>query len=52
MTEKKEDATDTRRTQVKDLPKSEKELSKNEQKKIKGGGWLMTPSGNARPNGT
>lgn len=33
-----------RRTQVKDLPQSEKELSKAEQKKVKGGptsmGWL------------
>ena len=26
-----------RRTQVKDLPKKEKELSKEEQKKVKGG---------------
>ena len=27
----------TRRTQVKDLPKEEKQLSKEEQKKVKGG---------------
>lgn len=36
MTEKKE-RTHKRRTQVKELPKNEKELSKAEQKKIKGG---------------
>jgi hypothetical protein len=34
MTEKK---TPKRRTQVKDLPKEEKELSKEKQKKVKGG---------------
>lgn len=34
MTEKK---TPKRRTQVKDLPKEEKELSKDEQKRVKGG---------------
>ena len=40
-----------RRTQVKDLPQSEKELSKDEQKKVKGGQtsafmWV----GSNRPN--
>ena len=34
MTEKK---TPKRRTQLKDLPKGTKELSKDEQKKVKGG---------------
>jgi hypothetical protein len=29
-----------RRTQVKDLPKQEKELSKEEQKKVKGGDFI------------
>ena len=38
MTEKKEDASETRRTQVKELPRKEKELSEAEQKKVKGGG--------------
>ena len=37
MTEKKKIARTTRRTQVKELPKSEKELSKAEQKKVEGG---------------
>lgn len=41
--------TPKRRTQVKDLPKEEKQLSKEEQKKVKGGGWLMSPSGSAKP---
>lgn len=34
MTEKK---SPKRRTQIEDLPREEKELSKNEQKKVKGG---------------
>jgi hypothetical protein len=37
MTEKKEDATDARRTQVKDLPREERELTADEQKKVQGG---------------
>lgn len=36
MTEKKEKRA-KRKTQVKELPKTEKELSKEEQRKIKGG---------------
>ncbi|HEY0080765.1 MAG TPA: hypothetical protein VGB73_19340 [Pyrinomonadaceae bacterium] len=36
MPEKKE-KTNRRRTQVKDLPKDEKELSREEQKEVKGG---------------
>lgn len=51
MTEKKAKAN-KRRTQVKELPKEEKELSKSEQKKVKGGGWLMSPAGNAKPGTT
>ena len=52
MAGKKETKTNPkRRTQVKDLPESEKVLSKAEQKKLKGGNWLMTPSGSAKPNG-
>ena len=34
---KKEEKRTTRRTQVKDLPQQEKELTKDEQKKVKGG---------------
>jgi hypothetical protein len=37
MPEKKKVARTTRRTQVKEWPKSEKELSKAEQKKVEGG---------------
>ena len=37
MPEKKNENKPKRRTQVKELPKNEKELSKGEQKKIKGG---------------
>jgi hypothetical protein len=37
MIEKKEDKEPKRRTQVRDLPPEEKELTKDEQKKIKGG---------------
>ena len=33
----KESKKTTRRTQVKDLPRKKKELSKEEQKKVKGG---------------
>lgn len=33
----------TKRTQIKDLPKSEKALSKDEQKKIKGGVFGFEP---------
>ncbi|HEV2765676.1 MAG TPA: hypothetical protein VGV38_22015 [Pyrinomonadaceae bacterium] len=44
MAEKKADKPNQRRTQVKELPKQEKELGKDEQRKIKGGpissGWL------------
>lgn len=51
MTEKKKQ-TPKRRTQVKELPKEEKELSKAEQKKIKGGPdfSLSTPSRGAGSN--
>ena len=38
MTQKK---SPKRRTQVKDLPRKKKELSKEEQKRVKGGGGLM-----------
>ncbi|HEY0079795.1 MAG TPA: hypothetical protein VGB73_14365 [Pyrinomonadaceae bacterium] len=48
MAEKKENKTNKRRTQVKELPKNEKELTPEEQKKVKGGGWLMTPAGQAK----
>jgi hypothetical protein len=44
LTEKKASKTGKQRTQVKELPKREQELSKEEQKKIKGGptqsSWL------------
>ncbi len=43
--------TSKRRTQVKNLPEPVKEISKAEQKKLKGGDWLMTPAGSVRPNG-
>lgn len=36
----KESKKQPRRTQVKDLPKPEQELSKDEQKKVKGGSLL------------
>ncbi|HEV2763528.1 MAG TPA: hypothetical protein VGV38_11170 [Pyrinomonadaceae bacterium] len=41
MTEKKQDRTPKRRTAVRELPKEKKELSKDEQKQVKGGGGLM-----------
>jgi hypothetical protein len=37
MTQKKQTKMNKRRTQVKDLPKEQQELSKDEQKKVKGG---------------
>ena len=37
MAEKKEIKMNKRRTQVKELPKQEQELSKDEQKKVQGG---------------
>ena len=49
MTKSVKETKQTKRTQVKELPKAEKELSKDEQKKVKGGDWLMQPAGNARP---
>ncbi|HEV2763530.1 MAG TPA: hypothetical protein VGV38_11180 [Pyrinomonadaceae bacterium] len=40
-----------RRTQVRELPKDEKRLSKDEQKRVKGGSWLMSPAGSVKPTG-
>jgi hypothetical protein len=37
MTKKQKDKRPTRRTEVKELPKQEKELSQDEQKRVKGG---------------
>ncbi len=37
MAEKNEKKEQTRRTQIEDLPQEEKELSKDDQKKVKGG---------------
>ena len=37
----------TRRTQVKELPKEEKQLSKDEQKKVKGGASMIPGIGTA-----
>lgn len=37
----KDSSQPARRTQAKELPKSKKELSKAEQKQVKGGGGLM-----------
>ncbi|HEY0080772.1 MAG TPA: hypothetical protein VGB73_19375 [Pyrinomonadaceae bacterium] len=37
MTEKREQKASKRRTQVKELPRQEQELSKDEQQKVKGG---------------
>jgi hypothetical protein len=51
MSKKQNEDTDKRRTQVRALPKAEKPLSKAEQKKLKGGDWLMQPAGGVRPNG-
>jgi hypothetical protein len=48
MAQKKE-KKESRRTQVKELPQQEKVLSKEEQKKVKGGNWLLTPAGSAKP---
>lgn len=40
MADKKENKTPRQRTQIKDLPKEEKQLSKADQKKVKGGNLL------------
>lgn len=40
MPKQAEEKTPPRRTQIKELPKKEKRLSKSEQKKIKGGETL------------
>lgn len=37
MAEKRETKTNKRRTQVKDLPKDEKELGESDMKKVRGG---------------
>lgn len=42
MTKNVKETKRTKRTQVKDLPKTERELSKDEQKKIKGGPQSVT----------
>ncbi len=51
MAEKKE-FTDkkTKRVKVEEMPQPERELTAEEQKKIKGGDWLMQPAGHARPS--
>ncbi|HEY0077843.1 MAG TPA: hypothetical protein VGB73_04290 [Pyrinomonadaceae bacterium] len=41
MASKKEESKPKRRTQVKELPKEERELSKDEQKKVKGGSFNL-----------
>ena len=51
MAEKKENKPNKRRTQVKELPKDARELTSEEQKKVKGGDWLMTPAGSAKGGG-
>ena len=38
----KQTKTPKARTQVKDVPKKEKKLTKEEQKKVKGGAWYKT----------
>lgn len=43
MTKDAKETRKTKRTQVKDLPKTEKALSKEEQKKIKGGVFGFEP---------
>jgi hypothetical protein len=50
MAKNKVDKTGKRRTQVKDLPKQEKELNKDEQKKVKGGdtGDILTRKGSSK----
>jgi hypothetical protein len=49
MSKKTENAKDKRRTKVKDLPKKEKVMTAAEAKKVKGGGWLMSPAGHLKP---
>lgn len=49
MVKQKESKPSKRRTQVTDLPKKEEKLSPDEMKKVKGGDWLMTPAGTAKP---
>ena len=44
MTEDKDNNSDNRRTQVNELPREEKELTADEQKKVKGGATrVVTP---------
>ena len=49
MPQKKTDKP-KRRTQVKDLPRDEKELTKDEQKKVKGGNLVIEASQESRVN--
>jgi hypothetical protein len=51
MAEKKENKTNKPRTQLKDLPKNEKELTPEERRKVRGGEWIMTPAGQVKPSG-
>ena len=43
MPEKKNENKPKRRTQIKDMPKEQKELSKEEQKKVAGGKSYVIP---------
>jgi len=45
----KKQSDDKGRTQIKALPKAEETLSKTEQRKVKGGGWIASPAGSAKP---
>ena len=49
MADKTKKKSGKRRTKVKDLPVKEKEVSAKEQRKVKGGDWLMSPAGSLKP---
>lgn len=51
MAKKSKTESAKQRVKVKELPQQKKELSGDDQKKIKGGNWLMTPAGSAKPGG-
>lgn len=51
MPKKDASAKAKRRTKVKKLMKPPQKLGQDEMRKLKGGDWLMSPAGNAKPKG-
>lgn len=51
MQKKRVSAKGKRRTESKNLAQPAHQMGKGLMRKVKGGDWLMSPAGNARPKG-